>query len=208
MSTDLRMAPQAEDVQRVSPIRQPQLTPAGGVGGPPSGDPQGQTPMDHDGHEMDSVSTPSPESQRSPSPNLIDAPSSSTQIPVSSDLSNETLTVVTEGLNQMEALTLHQGTGSADVFPEHTLVHAEAPPASAPPRGTPSKKPTSRPTNVGRVSRKKGEGSTRQKKRESPVHAIEDAQIPYPTVADKPQGALSPVLPSRRLSSIVVAPKG
>jgi hypothetical protein len=62
MSVDLRMVPQAEVVQHVSPVGQPQLTPVGGVGGPPSGNLQGQTPMEHDGHEMDSISTPIPES--------------------------------------------------------------------------------------------------------------------------------------------------
>jgi hypothetical protein len=81
-------------------------------------------------------------------------------------------------------------------------------PASAPPRSSRSKKPTSRPASTGHVPREKGEGSTRRKKRESPVRATEDAEIPHPTVADKPQGALSPVQPSRRLSSIVVAPRG
>jgi hypothetical protein len=60
MSVDLRMAPQAEIVQRVSPVGQPQVTPAGGIGGPPSPDPQGQTLMEHDGQETDSVSTLSP----------------------------------------------------------------------------------------------------------------------------------------------------
>jgi hypothetical protein len=116
----------------------------------------------------------------------------------------------------MEALTLQQGTGSADVSPEHTPVHTKARPATVPatvpatgpPRATRLKKPTSRPASAGRVPREKGEGSTRRKKRESPVHATEDAEIPHPTVADKPQGALSPVPPGRRLSSIVVAPRG
>jgi hypothetical protein len=60
MSFDLRMAPHAEVVQRVSLVGQPQVTPAGGIGGPPSPDPQGQTLMEHDGQETDSVSTPSP----------------------------------------------------------------------------------------------------------------------------------------------------
>jgi hypothetical protein len=186
MSVDLRMAPQAEVVQRVSPVGQPQVTPAGGVGGPPSGNPQGQTFMEHDGQETDSVSTPSPATQRSPSPNFMGAPSSSTQILVSSGQPNETLTAVTEGLLQMESLTLQQGTGSADVSREHTPVHAEARPATAPPRASRSKKPTSRPANAGRVPRKKGEGSLRRKKRESPMRATEDAEIPHPTVADKP----------------------
>jgi hypothetical protein len=212
MSVDLRMAPQAEVVQRVSPVGQPQVTPAGGIGGPPSPDPQGQTLMEHDGHETDSVCTPSPAAQRSPSPNFMEAPSSSAQVLVSSGQSNETPTAITEGLQQMESLTLQQGTGSADVSREHTPVHAEArpatAPASAPPRSARSKKPTSRPASAGRVPREKGEASTRRKKRESPVRATEDAEIPHPTVADKPQGALSPVQPSRRLSSIVVAPRG
>jgi hypothetical protein len=159
MSVNLIMAPQAEVVQRVSPVGQPQLTPVGGVGGPPSGDPHGQMPMQHDGHESDSVSTPSPDSQHSPSPNLMDAPSSSAQILMSSSLSNETPTLVIEGQYQMEALTLQQGTGSADVSPEHTPLHAEAPPASAPPRGTRSKKPISWPPSAGHVSREKEEGS-------------------------------------------------
>jgi hypothetical protein len=192
----------------VSPVGQPQVTPAGGVGGPPSSDPQGQMLMEHDRQETDSVSTPSPETQRLPSPNFMEVPSSSAQILVSSGQSNETPTAVTEGLHQMEALTLQQGTGSADVSPEHTPVHAEARPATGPPRAIRLKKPTSRPASAGRVPREKGEGSTRQKKRESPVHATEDAEIPHPTVADKPQGALSPVPPGRRLSSIVVAPRG
>jgi hypothetical protein len=154
------MAPQVEVVQRVSPVGQPQVTPAGGVGGPPSGDPQGQMLMEHDGQEMDSVSTPSPETQRSPSPNFMEAPSSSAQILMSSGQSNETPTAVTEGLHQMEALTLQQGTGSADVSLEHTPVHVEVRPATAPLRATRSKKPTSRPASAGRVPREKGEGST------------------------------------------------
>jgi hypothetical protein len=112
----------------------------------------------------------------------------------------------------MESLTLQQGTGRADVSREHTLVHAEArpaiAPASAPPRSARSKKPTSCPASAGRVPQEKGEASTQRKKRESPVRATEDAEIPHPTVADKPQGALFPVQPSRRLSSIVVAPRG
>jgi hypothetical protein len=161
MSVDLRIAPQAEVVQRVSPVGQPQVTLVGGVGGPPSGDPQGQMPMEHDGQETNSVSTPSPETQRSPSPNFMEAPSSSAQILVSSGQSNETPTAVMEGLHKMEALTLQQGTGSADVSLEHTPVHAEARPTTAPPRATRSKKPTSWPASVGRVPREKGEGSTR-----------------------------------------------
>jgi hypothetical protein len=84
MSVDLRMAPQAEVVQRVSPVGQPQVTPAGGIGGPRSGDPQGQTLMEHDGQDTDSVSTLSPETLRSPSPNFMEASSSSAQILVSS----------------------------------------------------------------------------------------------------------------------------
>ena len=40
------------------------------------------------------------------------------------------------------------------------------------------------------------------------MHAIEDMEILHPIVADKAQGALSPIPPSRRLGSIVVAPKG
>jgi hypothetical protein len=67
-------------------------------------------PMEHDGHEMDSIYSRSPESQCSPSPNLMEVPSTSSQIPVSSSLSNETPTVVMEGLNQMEALFLEHGT--------------------------------------------------------------------------------------------------
>jgi hypothetical protein len=126
MSVDLKMAPQAEVVQRVSPVGQPQVTPAGGIGRPPSPDPQGQTLMEHDGQETDSVSTPSPATQRSPSPNFMEAPSSSAQILVSSGQSNETPTAIIEGLQQMESLTLQQGTGSVDVSREHTLVHAEA----------------------------------------------------------------------------------
>jgi hypothetical protein len=142
----------------------------------------------------------------------MEAPSSSAQILVSSGQSNETPTAITKGLQEMESLTLQQGTGSADVSREHTPTHAEARPAtvpaSAPPRSSRSKKPTSRPASVGHVPREKGEGSTLRKKRESPVRATEDAEILHPTVADKPQGALSPVPPSRRLSSIVVAPRG
>jgi hypothetical protein len=69
-------------------------------------------------------------------------------------------------------------------------------------------KPTSRPASAGRVLWEKGEASIRRKKRESPVRATEDAEIPHPTVADKAQGALSPVQPSRHLSSIVVVPRG
>jgi hypothetical protein len=158
------------------------------------------------------VSTPSPATQRLPSPNFMEAPSSSAQILMSPGQSNETPTAITKGLQQMESLTLQQGTGSTDVSREHTPVHAEArpatAPASAPPRSSQSKKPTSRPASAGRVPREKGEGSTRRKKRESPMRATEDAEIPHPTVADKPQGALSPVPPSRRLSSIVVATRG
>jgi hypothetical protein len=212
MSVDLRMAPQAEVVQRVSPVGQPQVTPEGGIGGLPSPDPLGQILMEHDGHETDSVSTPSSATQRLPSPNFMEASSSSAQILVSSGQSNETPTAITEGLQQMESLTLQQDTSSTDVSHEHTPVHAEArpatAPASAPPRSSQSKKPTSRPASAGRVPREKGEGSTRRKKRESPMRATEDAEIPHPTVADKPQGALSPVPPSRRLSSIVVATRG
>jgi hypothetical protein len=85
---------------------------------------------------------------------------------------------------------LQQGAGSADVFPEHTPVHAEARPATAPattpPWATRSKKPTSRPSSTRRVPREKGEGSMRRKKRESPVCATEDVEIPHLTVADKP----------------------
>jgi hypothetical protein len=106
MSVDLRMAPQAEVVQRVSPMGQPQVTPAGGIGGSPSPDPQGQTLMEHDGHETDSVCTPSPAAQHSPSPNFMEAPSSSAQVLVSSGQSDETPTAITEGLQQMESLTL------------------------------------------------------------------------------------------------------
>jgi hypothetical protein len=116
--------------------------------------------MEHDGQETDSVSTPSLETQRSPSPSFMEAPSSSAQILVNSGQSNETPTAVTEGLHQMEALTLQQGTGSTDVSPEHTPVHAEARPTTAPPRATRSKKPTSRPASTGHVPREKGEGST------------------------------------------------
>jgi hypothetical protein len=170
----------------VSLVGQPQLTPVGGISGPPNGNPQGQTPIEHNGHETDSIPTPSPETQHSLSPNLMEAPLSSAQIPVSSGLSNETLTVVMEGLNQMKALTLQQGMGSADVSPEHAPIHVEAPPASAPPRGIQSKKPTSQPASVGRVSREKGEGSMRQKKQESLVRATQDAEIPHPIVVDKP----------------------
>jgi hypothetical protein len=106
MSIDLRMAMQAEVVQRVSLVGQPQVTPAGGIGGPPSPDLQGQTFMEHDGHETDSVCTPSPAAQRLPSPNFMEAPSSSAQVLVSSGQSNETTTAITEGLQQMESLTL------------------------------------------------------------------------------------------------------
>jgi hypothetical protein len=90
-----------------------------------------------------------------------------------------------EGLNQMEALILQQGMGNVDVSLEHTLVHVEAPLASAPRRATWSKKLTSRPASAGRVSRKKGEGSTQRKKQESLVRATEDAEIPHSTVADR-----------------------
>jgi hypothetical protein len=62
----------------------------------------------------------------------MEAPSSSAQILVSSGQSNETLTAITEGLHQMESLTLQQGTGSADVSRKHTPVHAEARPATVP----------------------------------------------------------------------------
>jgi hypothetical protein len=179
MSVDLRMAPEAEVVQRVSPVGQPQVTPAGGLGGPPSPDPQGQTLMEHDGQETDSVSTLSPAMQHFPSPKFMEAPSSSAQILVSSGQSNETPTAITEGLQQMETLTLQQGMGSTDVSREHTPVHAEARPATAPPRSSRLKKPTSRPASARRVPREKGEGSTRRKKRESPVCATEDAEIPH-----------------------------
>jgi hypothetical protein len=90
----------------------------------------------------------------------MEAPSSSAQILVSSGQSNETPTAITEGLHQMEALTLQQGTGSADVSPKHTPVHTKALPASALPWATRSKKSTSRPGSVGHVSREKEEGST------------------------------------------------
>jgi hypothetical protein len=131
MLVDLRMAPQVEVIQRVSLVGQPQVTPAGGINGPPSPDPQGQTLMEHDGQETDSVSIPSPATQRSPSPNFMEAPPSSAQILVSSGQSRETPTAITEGLQQIESLTLQQGTDSADVSREHTLVHAEARPATA-----------------------------------------------------------------------------
>jgi hypothetical protein len=52
--------------------------------------------------------------------------SSSAQVLVNSGQSNETPTAITEGLQQMESLTLQQGTDSADVSREHTPVHAEA----------------------------------------------------------------------------------
>jgi hypothetical protein len=188
MSVDLRMAPQAEVIQHVSPVGQPQVTPARGVGGPPSGDPQGQTLMEHDGQETNSVSTPSRETQRSPSPNFMEEPSSSAQILMSSGQSYETLTAVMEGLHQMEALTLQQGTGSADVSREHTPIHAEARPATTPPWATQSKKPTSRPASAWRVPREKKEGSTRRKKRESPVRTTEDAEIPHPIVLTNRKG--------------------
>jgi hypothetical protein len=163
---------------------------AGHTGGPPSPDPQGQTLIEHDGQETDSMSTPSPATQRLPLPNFMEAPSSSAQVLMSSGQSNETPTAITEGLQQMESLTLQQGTGSADVSREHTPVHAEArpttAPATAPPRSSRSKKPMSRSANARRVPREKGEGSTRRKKRESPVRATEDAEIPHPTVTNKP----------------------
>jgi hypothetical protein len=56
----------------------------------------------------------------------MEAPLSSVQILVSSGQSNEIPTTITKGLQQMESLTLQQGTGSADVSREHTPVHAEA----------------------------------------------------------------------------------
>jgi hypothetical protein len=98
MSVDLRMAPQAEVVQRVSLVGQPHVTAAGGIGGPPSPNLQGQTLMEHDGQETDSMCTPSPAVERSPSPNFMEAPSSSAQVLVSSGQSNETPTAITEGL--------------------------------------------------------------------------------------------------------------
>jgi hypothetical protein len=58
------------------------------------------------------------------------------------------------------------------------ILHAEASPGSAPLHGTWSKEPMSRPASTGCMSREKGEGSTRRKKRVSPVRATEDAQIP------------------------------
>jgi hypothetical protein len=67
-----------------------------------------------------------PATQHLPSPNFMEAPLSSVQILVSSGQSNEIPTTITKGLQQMESLTLQQGTGSADVSREHTPVHAEA----------------------------------------------------------------------------------
>jgi hypothetical protein len=186
MSVDLRMAPQTEVVQRVSPVGEPQLTPVVGVGGLPSGDLEGQTPMEHDGQETNSIYSLSPTSQQSPSPTLMGAPSSFKQIPVNSNLSNETPTVVMEGLIQMEALTLQQSTDTSDVAPEHAPVHAEAPSASTLPRGTRSKKSTPRAASTGHGSREKAEGSKRRKNRVSPVRATEDTEIPHPTAADNP----------------------
>jgi hypothetical protein len=66
--------------------------------------------MEHGGQEMDSAYSLSPILYQLILPTLMETPSSSMQIPVSSDLSNETLTIVTESLNQMEGLTLQKGT--------------------------------------------------------------------------------------------------
>jgi hypothetical protein len=163
--------------------------------------------MEHGGQEMDSAYSLSPILYQLILPTLMETPSSSMQIPVSSDLSNETLTIVTESLNQMEGLTLQKGTDTVDVAPDHVLVHAEVPSASTQPQGTRLKKSMLRSGGAGCGSREKAEDSQRRKVQKSPERATHDTEILHPTVIDKPQGALSLVAPAKTLNSIVVAPQ-
>jgi hypothetical protein len=64
--------------------------------------------MDHDGPDLESVEILIPRSLFLPLANLVGVSTNSIQIPVNSRLSNETLTVVVEGLNLMEGLILEK----------------------------------------------------------------------------------------------------
>lgn len=119
MSIDLESAPMSEVVVRVSPARQPHVSPAGGVGGPPTGN-DAAADMEHDGYESSPSHIASPTSPRSPSPQLMRPPASSGQIPGSSEMSPTGQRVE---IRQMEALTLQQEAGFSDAGPLHAPVH-------------------------------------------------------------------------------------
>ena len=70
--------------------------------------------MDHDGPDVDSVKILIPGFPLFPFINLVEASTSSVQIPMSSGLSNERLTMVVEDLNMMEGLTLKKATETVE----------------------------------------------------------------------------------------------
>ena len=191
----------------MSPAREPQLSPAGGVGGPPIGDDQRHSAMEHDGHESDFVHSCSPQLQWLPSPTLMAALTSSGQIPGSSGMSKETPTTVTGCIEQMEALSLQLDVGSSDVVPQLAPIRVDARSVSAP-RGGRSKKLKPQPNSAGCMSTEKREASTWTRKVVSLGCTTEEAEIPHPTVVDNPHGSLSPVQTSRCLNSVVVPCKG
>jgi hypothetical protein len=184
----------------------PEVTPNPALGDLPTNQLEGQKPMDHDGDETDSVKIISPTSQRLPLSNLMGAPCSSAKLPLSSGLSNETPTVVQDGLIEMEGLTLQKGIETVDAIPDHILVDEGTPSPLKQTCGTQSKKSATQPSKKGRHLREKAEGSQCQKSQKSLGRATEEAEVLVPTVADKPQGALSSPTPDRSVSTPVVAP--
>lgn len=231
MSVDLDAAPDFEIVHRLSPRRLMHVSPAGGVGGPPT-PPDATTAMEHDGEDSSPFVSTSP--MQSPSPRLMPAPGTSGQLPGSSGMSNDTASGRTGEISAMEALTLLPGAGLSHAGPEEAPVrpepqdsrdhgeperaavhpepeqaagHAQRRSVSAP-RTTKAKSQKSRASSAGRATKERGEGSRRSKKGVSPGRITEDADIPHATAADSPQESLSPAQTARRLNSVIVQNKG